>query len=192
MDEVLGLLHGSAGPGADTIRDRAAARAAASAIVPPASLGEEEPMPDLSAFPRPLAQVTDMAMTCVSHLERVKAVVGAPVATGVAGRGLGVGGEAYAGRARVAHSAEEALGLLEPGDVLVVPFTTPAYNAVLSLAGGLVTEEGGALSHAAVLARELGLPTIVGVPGALAAITDGDHVEVDPTAGTVRILTPAR
>ena len=69
-----------------------------------------------------------------------------------------------------------------------MPFTTPAYNAVLSMAGGLVTEEGGALSHAAVLARELELPAVIGVRGALDLIANGDEVEVDPVAGTVRVL----
>jgi pyruvate,water dikinase len=54
-----------------------------------------------------------------------------------------------------------------------------------------VTEEGGALSHAAVLARELALPAVIGVPGILATIGDGDEVELDPVAGTVRVLAPA-
>jgi pyruvate,water dikinase len=62
---------------------------------------------------------------------------------------------------------------------------------VLAIAGGLVTEEGGALSHAAVLARELDLPAVIGVAGALAVIADGDRVEVDPVAGTVRVLATA-
>ena len=62
------------------------------------------------------------------------------------------------GRARVASTPEAALDTMEPGDVLVVRFTTPAYNTVLSLAGGIVTADGGPLSHAAVMAHELGIP----------------------------------
>jgi pyruvate,water dikinase len=77
---------------------------------------------------------------------------------------------------------------MEPGDVLVVPCTTPAFNMVLTLAGAIVTAEGGALSHAAVLARELGIPAVVGAPGALHEIPDGATVEVDPVAGTVRVV----
>ena len=49
--------------------------------------------------------------------------------------------------------------------MLVVPFTTPSYNTVLGLAGAVVTSEGGPLCHAAVLARELGIPAVIGAPG---------------------------
>ena len=83
--------------------------------------------------------------------------------------------------------ADEALASLEPGDVLVVPFTTPAYNAVLAVCGAVVTEEGGALAHAAVLARELGIPAVVGAEAAMATIEDGAEVTVDPVAGTVSL-----
>jgi pyruvate,water dikinase len=77
---------------------------------------------------------------------------------------------------------------MEPGDVLVVPFTTPAYNTVLSLAGAVVCESGGPMSHAAVMARELGIPAVVGAAGAMAEITAGATVEVDPAAGKVRVV----
>jgi phosphohistidine swiveling domain-containing protein len=61
---------------------------------------------------------------------------------------------------------------------------------VLAVCGAVVTEEGGALAHAAVLARELGLPAVVGAAGALGTIPDGAQVEVDPGAGTVRLVSP--
>ena len=119
-----------------------------------------EPDPDLSVFPAALARMTRTAMMAVSLLEREDV---APNPTGgVLVAGLGVGRESYVGRARVAERAEDALAAVEPGDVLVVPFTTPAYNAVLAVCGAVVTEEGGVLAHAAVLARELGLPAVVG------------------------------
>ena len=73
----------------------------------------------------------------------------------------------------------------------MVPFTTPAYNVVLPLCGGLVTTEGGPLSHAAVLARELGLAAVVGASGALLELRDGMEVEVDPVAGEVRLVSVA-
>jgi phosphohistidine swiveling domain-containing protein len=123
-------------------------------------------------------------MTAVALLERSDVADSGDPA--VLASGLGVGHEPYTGRARVAERAEDALAAIEPGDVLVVPFTTPAYNAVLAVCGAVVTEEGGALAHAAVLARELGLPAVVGAAGALAAIRDGQVVEVDPRAGVVR------
>lgn len=193
LAEVEALLAGRPGPGAAVVVARAAERARASEGPAPVVLGPIEDPPDLRAFPRALATVTDMAMTCVAHLERPSSSPGAPTPSGASeGSGLGVGSEVVRGTARVARTPEEALVALAPGEVLVVPFTTPAYNAVLAMAGGLVTEEGGALSHAAVLARELALPAVIGLPGALEDIADGDEVEVDPAAGTVRVMTRSR
>jgi len=57
---------------------------------------------------------------------------------------------------------------------------------VLSLVGGLVTAEGGPMSHAAVLSREFGIPAVVGAPDAMNAIADGDRIEIDPFHGVVR------
>jgi pyruvate,water dikinase len=80
---------------------------------------------------------------------------------------------------------------MEPGDVLVAPWTAPSFNAVLSIAGGVVVQEGGLLCHAAVMARELGIPAVVGCAGAMTAIHSGDRIEVDPGTGTVRVLQRA-
>ena len=111
---------------------------------------------------------------------------GTPKTAGL--NGYGVGTTPYSGIARLATSAEEAVELLGPGEVLVVPCTTPAYNMVVGLAGALVTAEGGPLSHAAVIARELGLPGVIGAPRAMLDIRDGQRVEVDPANGVVRVL----
>jgi rifampicin phosphotransferase len=70
---------------------------------------------------------------------------------------------------------------------VVAPYTAPTYNAVLSIAGAIVTEEGGLLCHAAVIARELGLPAVIGASGAM-ELPDGATVEVDPANGIVRLL----
>ena len=93
---------------------------------------------------------------------------------------------------RVAHVAEDVLSTLEEGDVLVTTFANPAYNTVLMIAGALVCEEGGPLSHAAVMARELGIPAVIGARGAMTGIADGDTVEVDPVAGRVRVASRSR
>ena len=103
-------------------------------------------------------------------------------------QGAGVGTAPYRGTARVATSPEVALDSMAPGDVLVVRFTTPAYNTVLMIAGAVVTTEGALLSHAAVMARELGIPAVIGAEGALEEIPDGAEVEVDPVAGIVKVL----
>jgi pyruvate,water dikinase len=100
---------------------------------------------------------------------------------------MGIGTGAYVGTARVVRDPVEALAVMEPGDVVVAPYTAPTYNCVLSMAGAIVTEEGGLLCHAAVIARELGLPAVIGAQGAM-TIPDGTTVEVDPAAGRVRLV----
>ena len=102
--------------------------------------------------------------------------------------GAGIGTTPHTGRACVASSADEAIDKLEPGEVLVVRATSPAFNAVLSIAGAVITADGGALSHAAVIARELGIPAVVGASAAL-SIPHGSTVEVDPAAGLVRVIS---
>ena len=92
------------------------------------------------------------------------------------------------GRACVAADPAEALSRFTPGDILVTAGTAPAWNTVLALAGGVITEEGGPMSHAAVIARELGLPALVGTADAIRLIPDGATVELDPGAGTVRVV----
>ncbi len=100
----------------------------------------------------------------------------------------GVGTVSYRGTARIVTDAGDALARLEPGDVLIAPLTTPAFNAVLPIVGALVVEEGGALCHAAIVARELGVPAVVGLANATTTIPDGAKVEVDPVAPTVTVL----
>ncbi|SHL28598.1 pyruvate, water dikinase [Pseudonocardia thermophila] len=74
---------------------------------------------------------------------------------------------------------------LEPGEILVVPSTDPGWTPLFLTAGGLVMEMGGANSHGAVVAREYGIPAVVGVPDATVAITTGDRITVDGAAGVV-------
>ena len=80
---------------------------------------------------------------------------------------------------------------MEPGDVLIAPFTVPTYNAVLASAGAVVVENGGLLCHAAVIAREYGIAGLVGVTGVTDQITDGSMVRVDPVDGSIRELSEA-
>ncbi|HEV2579879.1 MAG TPA: PEP/pyruvate-binding domain-containing protein [Ktedonobacteraceae bacterium] len=74
---------------------------------------------------------------------------------------------------------------LEPGEVLVAPSTDPGWTPLFLTAGGLVMEMGGSMSHGAVVAREYGIPAVVGVPGATERITTGQQITVDGSAGTV-------
>ncbi|MEU8173368.1 PEP/pyruvate-binding domain-containing protein [Microbispora hainanensis] len=74
---------------------------------------------------------------------------------------------------------------VRPGDILVCPFTDPAWTPLLRIAAGVVTETGGVLSHAAIVAREHGIPAVLGVPGATGRIRDDTVITVDGTTGTV-------
>ncbi|MFG1942850.1 PEP/pyruvate-binding domain-containing protein [Nonomuraea sp. NPDC048826] len=76
---------------------------------------------------------------------------------------------------------------LEPGEILVCPSTDPGWTPLFLTAGGLVMEMGGAMSHGAVVAREYGIPAVVGVPDATHRIHSGDTVTMNGAAGTVTV-----
>lgn len=79
---------------------------------------------------------------------------------------------------------------LEPGEILVAPSTDPGWTPLFLTAGGLVMEMGGANSHGAVVAREYGIPAVVGVPDATTRLSTGETARVDGAAGTVRSVVP--
>ena len=107
--------------------------------------------------------------------------------------GLGVSAGVATGRARIiADVSATADRDIEPGEVLVAPFTDAPWTPLFIPAGAVVVETGGVLSHAATVAREFGIPCVVMVKGATQTIRDGDLVTVDGTAGTVTIAPPER
>ena len=77
--------------------------------------------------------------------------------------------------------------VFEPGDVIVTTATSPSWNTLLVEAGALVTTNGGLTSHAAVTARELGIPAIIGDPTACRRLHTDDIVTVDPLLATVTV-----
>lgn len=103
------------------------------------------------------------------------AIAGLPVSSGV-----------IEGRARVILNMEDAD--LEEGDILVTPFTDPSWTPLFVSIKGLVTEVGGLMTHGAVIAREYGLPAVVGVENATKLIKDGQRIRVHGTEGYVEIL----
>jgi phosphoenolpyruvate synthase/pyruvate phosphate dikinase len=103
------------------------------------------------------------------------AIVGLPVSSGV-----------IEGRARVISNMEDAD--LEDGDILVTCFTDPSWTPLFVSIKGLVTEVGGLMTHGAVIAREYGLPAVVGVENATRLIKDGQRIRVNGTDGHVEIL----
>jgi pyruvate,water dikinase len=74
-----------------------------------------------------------------------------------------------------------------PGEILVVPVIDPGLAPLFGLAGGLIAEMGGTLSHGAIIAREYGLPTIANVEDAMTRLSDGLHVQLDAGTGTICI-----
>lgn len=105
----------------------------------------------------------------------VGAIVGFPISAGV-----------IEGRARVILSMEEAD--LKDGDILVTTFTDPSWTPLFVSIKGLVTEVGGLMTHGAAIAREYGLPAVVGVDDATQRIKDGQRIRVHGTEGYVEIL----
>jgi pyruvate,water dikinase len=104
-----------------------------------------------------------------------EAIVGLPVSSGV-----------IEGRARVILNMEDAD--LEDGDILVTTFTDPSWTPLFVSIKGLVTEVGGLMTHGAVIAREYGLPAVVGVENATKLIRDGQRIRVHGTEGYIEIL----
>jgi pyruvate,water dikinase len=162
-------------PPATELARRADERRAAAGLTPPGQLGEGGP-PPLPALPPHVARLHELQQRTWSVRVEPPAgpLAGIPVGTGV-GRGP---------VRRVVSAAD--IVRLEPGDVLVTRSTTTAYGPVFPMLAAVVTTEGNLMSHAALLARELGLPCVVGVGAALDELADGDLVVVDADRGTVR------
>jgi pyruvate,water dikinase len=100
--------------------------------------------------------------------------------------GLPVSAGTIEGRARVI--LDMARADLEPGDILVTAHTDPSWTPLFVAIAGLVTEVGGLMTHGAVIAREYGLPAVVGVVDATRLIPDGQRIRVHGTDGYVEIL----
>lgn len=102
--------------------------------------------------------------------------------------GMAVSAGTVEGRARVVSDIGQAD--LDPGDILVTAYTDPSWTPLFVAIRGLVTEVGGLMTHGAVIAREYGLPAVVGVEHATELIRDGQRIRVHGTDGYVEILTP--
>ena len=102
-------------------------------------------------------------------------------------RGTGASVGVVRGPARVILD-QEGFGSVEPGDIIVCPSSNPSWVALFAIAGGLITNTGGVLSHAAVVAREFALPAVVGTGDATTRIANGRIVELDGSTGIVRLL----
>lgn len=182
--ELALLLAGDPeAPTADVLAERSAFRRRMARITPPPMLGT--PPEPAEAAPGPSTLALEALFDAFRSVAWAR--------SGDTGRAaVTVGTEVVRGRAIVVVDPTEALLRMEPGDVLVAVTTTAAFNTIFPVAGAVAVQEGSIMSHPAVLARELGLTAIIGVPDLLQRVADGDLVEVDPVAGTIRVVTPAR
>ena len=103
--------------------------------------------------------------------------------------GIGASPGVVEARARVVLDAD--LGEIEPGEILVAPYTDPSWGPIMFASAGLVVDIGGELSHAAVVARELGVPCVMSTGDGTRRLRDGDLCRMDGAAGTVDVIEPA-
>jgi pyruvate,water dikinase len=184
LDEMCALVAGADGPSEDELARRAQYRDTYTAKDAPAFLGPPEPPPpDLAALPPSVARVMRAIFIALGHLfgssqaqHEEKVLHGLAASKGV-----------YEGPARRVSGPSE-FGRIVKGDVLVTESTTEAFNILLPLLGGIVTDNGGLLSHAAIVSREYGIPGVVGTREGTERISDGVLVRVDGDAGEVAVL----
>jgi pyruvate,water dikinase len=183
--EVQAVLRDEPGaPSAAELAERARYRQTARFEDVPQTLGPPPGPPLPLEWLPPLACRMEVALLTV-----VGALFGGEAAAGTATvvRGVGVAAGSVEGPARIVGSSSE-FGRVREGDVLVTRGTTSAFNIVLPLVAGIVTDRGGMLCHAAIVAREYGIPAVVGCGDATARIADGTRVRVDGATGEVTIL----
>ena len=172
-DELASALSGGGNLSASLV-ERRQLRRLQSRLDAPLTLGPRFALPPLAALPRPLALMAAGMLTFADNMS-------------TAADPVGVGSSSHTGTAIVVDDANEALDLIEPGAVVITRFTSPSWNMILAHAGAVVTTTGGLTSHAAVLARELGIPAVIGDRTAMQRVSSGQLVIVDPVAATVSL-----
>jgi rifampicin phosphotransferase len=183
-DELIGLLTGEKTPTVDELQRRRQWRETKTFADAPPFLGPPpQPPPPVDWLPakaRPNARAVDTIIREVFQVSDRKAtpqgVAGIPVHPGV-----------YEGPARIIHSPKD-FDRLQRGDVLVTQNTSASFNVVLPLLGAIVTDRGGQLSHAAIVAREYGIPAVVGTRTATTTFADGAIVRVNGDKGIVELV----
>ena len=167
--EVLEALAGDPRPRAPVVGQRRAAREANARLVPPLHAGH------LPLAMRLMFSTTDRAFGATTSPRAL--VSGSPASPGRA-----------TGPVRIVRSSDE-FDRLRAGEILVAPLTAPGWTPLFSRAAAVVTDVGSALAHASIIAREFGIPAVVGCVDATTRLSDGIMVTVDGTRGTVE---PAR
>jgi phosphohistidine swiveling domain-containing protein len=183
--EIDALLDEASHPTADELSGRVAARKAASEAGAPRYLGPKpDPPPPLDDLPPPLARVMG---ALGFYLEGVGGEVDSPMGDADVVIGIGGGPGTYEGRARIVRKFADLFDV-EEGEVLVASATGESFNAFLAIVGAIVTDHGSFASHAAIIGREMGIPTVVGTVDATSRIPRGARVRVDGGSGTVTVI----
>jgi len=183
FQEMVSMLSGAPEPSADELAGRFAYRTSHTAKDAPPFLGPPPtPPPDPSGLPPAAARV--MQATGIV-IDAMFAGSEAPHEEHLL-RGLAASGGVYEGPARRISGPAEFDRIVR-GDVLVTESTTEAFNILLPLLGAIVTDSGGLLSHSAIVAREYGIPGVVGTRDGTRRIADGAIVRVDGDAGQVTV-----
>lgn len=182
--ELGALLCGGSQPSADEVAERYLWRTTHTTVDAPPLLGPmPSPPPSLDQLPPPARRGAMAAGVTMMHLF---GVADTPNTEKVL-HGTSVNDGSYEGTARIVDDSAD-FGRIRQGDVLVARMTSPYFNVVLPLLGAIVTDRGGQLCHAAIVAREYGIPGVVGTRDATRTIPDGARVRVDGRAGEVRLL----
>jgi pyruvate,water dikinase len=183
FEEMVSLLSAGDGPSADELAARFEYRASHTAKEAPAVLGPPPPpLPDPSGLPPAAARIMRAFAVSLGSLFESSAAEHEQDLL----RGLAASGGVYEGPACLVSSPAE-FERIKQGDVLVTESTTEAFNILLPLLGAIVTDSGGLLSHSAIVAREYGIPCVVGTREATERIPDGTRVRVDGDAGEVAV-----
>jgi rifampicin phosphotransferase len=184
IDEMCAMLDGASAPSAEELAARHTYHKTYTAKDAPGHLGDPPPpMPDPSALPPPMARLMTAIGTAMGEMfaaseeEHEDTVI----------RGLGASSGVREGIARRVAGASD-FDRIQQGDVLLTEATTEAFNILLPLLAAIITDSGGALSHAAIVSREYGIPGVVGTRDATERIDDGARVRVDGDEGTVTVL----
>lgn len=182
-DELLANLRGDDAPAPEEVAGYVDHRTTVDTNDAPARLGPEPPPPPPTEW---LPPASARGMRAIEMILEHMLETGDEESEAGLVRGLGASAGSYEGPARIVATPAD-FDKIQEGDVLVAKATSPAYNVVLPLLGGIVTDNGGVLSHAAIVAREYDIPGVVGCNDATDRIEDGTPVEIDGEAGTVRI-----
>jgi phosphohistidine swiveling domain-containing protein len=183
--DIDSLLDGAPSPTADELSARVARRKSLSAAGAPPLLGPPPPPPPpVDELPPPLARV----MSAIGFaIDGILGELDAPEGDEQVVIGIGGSEGSAEGPARIVKNFDDLM-LLDEGEVLITTATGESFNAFLHLVAAVVTDHGSFASHAAIMGREMGFPSVVGTTNATSRIANGDRVRVDGASGTVTIL----